>query len=85
VGTLQASAPLKRLGKEFDFAFGSYKNQDAVRSIVAFSRACQTARELKNATIGVLPYRCEQMTGTNVDEFSAKEGDRPGAEIYFDQ
>lgn len=73
VGALQASAPLKRLGKEFGFAFGSYKNQDAIKSIVAFSRACQTARELKNATIGVLPYRCDQMTGTYVDEFRLKK------------
>lgn len=73
VGALQASAPLKRLGKEFGFAFGSYKNQDAIRSIAAFSRACQTARELKNATVGILPYRCDQMTGTYVDEFRLKK------------
>jgi L-arabinose isomerase len=73
VGALQASAPLKRLGKKFGFAFGSYKNQDAIKNIVAFSRACQTARELRNATIGVLPYRCDQMTGTYVDEFRLKK------------
>ena len=73
VGALQASAPLKRLGKQFGFAFGSYKNQDAIRSIVAFSRACQTARELKNAMVGILPYRCDQMTGTYVDEFRLKK------------
>ena len=85
VGALQASAPLKRLGKKFGFAFGSYKNQDAIKSIVAFSRACQTARELKNATIGVLPYRCDQMTGTLRRRIPAKEGNRPGAEIHFRQ
>jgi L-arabinose isomerase len=73
VGAVQASAPLKRLGKKFAFAFGSYKNKDAIKSIVEFSRACKTARELKNATIGVLPYRCDQMTGTYVDEFRLKK------------
>jgi len=73
VGALQASAPLKRLGKEFGFAFGSYKNPDAIRSIVAFSKACHVARELKNSTVGILPYRCEQMTGTYVDEFRLRK------------
>ena len=73
VGALQASAPLKRLGKKFGFAFGSYKNPAAIKSVVEFSRACKTARELKNATIGVLPYRCDQMTGTYVDEFRLKK------------
>jgi L-arabinose isomerase len=72
VGALQASAPLKRLGKKFGFAFGSYHNQDAIAKIVAFSKACHTARELKSATVGVLPYRCDQMTGTFVDEFRLK-------------
>jgi L-arabinose isomerase len=73
VGALQASAPLKRLGKKFGVAFGSYKNREAIKSIVAFSKACQTARELTNTTIGVLPYRCDQMTGTHVDEFRLKK------------
>lgn len=73
VGALQASAPLKRLGKKFGFAFGSYKNRDAISSIVAFSKASKIARDLKTTTIGILPYRCDQMTGTYVDEFRLKK------------
>jgi L-arabinose isomerase len=73
VGALQASGPLKRLGKGFGFAFGSYKNPDAIKSIVVFSKACHTARELENTTVGILPYRCEQMTGTYVDEFRLRK------------
>lgn len=69
VGTLQASGPLKRLQRRFGFAFGSYADPAAIRSIVAFARAAQAARALRRVTIGVLPYRCDQMTGTYVDEF----------------
>jgi L-arabinose isomerase len=73
VGALQASAPLKRLGKKFGFACGSYQNTEALRRIVEFSKASRTARELRAATVGVLPYRCDQMTGTFVDEFRLKK------------
>ena len=69
VGAVQASGPLKRLGTKFGFVFGSPENPKTVRKIVAFSKAAQTARALKKVTIGILPYRCDQMTGTYVDEF----------------
>lgn len=72
VGAVQSSGPLKRLGKKFGFAFGSPENPQTVRKIVAFSKAAQVASALKKVTIGVLPYRCDQMTGTYVDEFRLK-------------
>ncbi len=73
VGALQASGPLKRLGARFGFAFGSYEDPQAIRCIVAYSKAARAARDLKKAVIGVLPYRCDQMTGTYVDEFRLKK------------
>ncbi len=73
VGALQASGPLKRLGTRFGFAFGSYDDPQAIRRIVAYSKAARVARDLKKAVIGVLPYRCDQMTGTYVDEFRLKK------------
>jgi L-arabinose isomerase len=73
VGALQASGPLKRLGKPFGFAFGSYADPNAIAKIVAFGKAAKVARDLKAARIGVLPYRCPQMTGTYVDEFRLKK------------
>jgi L-arabinose isomerase len=69
VGALQASGPLKRLGKRFGFAFGAPEDDEAMHKIGAFARAAAVARSLRQATIGVLPYRCDQMTGTYVDEF----------------
>jgi L-arabinose isomerase len=73
VGALQASGPLKRLGRRFGFAFGPYDDLTAIRQVVAFGRAAQVARSLRNVKIGVLPYRCDQMTGTYVDEFRVRQ------------
>ncbi len=73
VGALQASGPLKRLGRRFGFAFGSSDDPQAIRRIIAYARAARVAKDLRKATIGVLPYRCDQMTGTYVDEFRLKK------------
>lgn len=73
VGALQASAPLKRLGKKFGFVFGSYENRDALKRVGEFSKAGKIAKDLRNIKVGVLPYRCDQMTGTYVDEFRLKK------------
>jgi L-arabinose isomerase len=81
VGALQASGPLKRLGAKFGFAFGSYQSQATVDRIAAFCKAACVARSLKGARIGVLPYRCDQMTGTYVDEFRLKK--EIGAELVY--
>jgi L-arabinose isomerase len=72
VGSLQASGPLKRLGRRFVTAFGSYGNDQTIQHIASFARAARLAQELKHAVIGVLPYRCDQMSGTYVDEFRLK-------------
>jgi L-arabinose isomerase len=69
VGALQASGPLKRLGRRFSIAFGSYQNPRMLQQIIHFARAAAVSRDLQSARIGVLPYRCDQMTGTYVDEF----------------
>jgi L-arabinose isomerase len=73
VGALQASGPLKRLGKRFGFAFGSYQDEGTIRTIAAFGQAARVARDLRGVRIGVLPYRCDQMTGTYIDEFRLKK------------
>jgi len=69
VGILQASGPLKRLGRKFAFAFGSYANPETIGGIAAFARAARLAGRLRSVRIGVLPYRCDLMTGTYIDEF----------------
>jgi L-arabinose isomerase len=81
VGALQASGPLKRLGKRFSIAFGSYENSMTIQQIIRFSRAAAVARDLQTARIGVLPYRCDQMTGTYVDEFRLRH--EIGAQLKY--
>jgi L-arabinose isomerase len=81
VGALQASGPLKRLGKRFGFAFGSHEDEGTIRQIAAYARAAKVARELRGVRIGVLPYRCDQMTGTWVDEFRLRK--EIGAELTY--
>lgn len=81
VGTVQASAPLKRMGKTFGFVFGSYKNKKTVKKIVDYSKAAKLASDLRKVTIGLLPYRCDAMTGTYVDEFRLKK--EIGPEIKY--
>jgi len=73
VGAVQASAPLKRLGLNPIFTVGSCSSKRAIADILCFGRAAKVIRDLKSLRIGVLPYRCDQMTGTYVDEFRLKK------------
>ena len=68
VGVLQASGPVKRMGRRVSFAYGLPSEPLVQRRIVAFAKAAQAAGGLRSLTIGVLPYRCDQMSGTWVDE-----------------
>lgn len=73
VGAVQTSAPLKRMKKNFGFVFGSHKNKNTIKEIVDYSQAAKLANDLKKVTVGILPNRCEQMTGTYVDEFRLRK------------
>jgi L-arabinose isomerase len=68
VGCVQHSGALKRLGKSYGFICGP-PDQGVVQEIRDHAQAAQVARSPKTSTIGLLPYRCELMTGTYVDEF----------------
>jgi L-arabinose isomerase len=69
VGTLQHSAVLKRLWQNFGFVVGSLDNTSAMEQLRDYADSARVAKTLRKATIGLLPYRCELMTGTFVDEF----------------
>lgn len=81
VGALQASGPLKRLGRKFAAAFGSDRDPRCLATIFAFARAAAVAHDLRQARIGVLPYRCDQMSGTYVDEFRLRH--EIGPELHY--
>jgi len=81
VGAVQASGPLKRMGKNFGFVFGSHQNKETIKKIVDYSQAAKLAAGLKKMTIGILPSECNQMSGTFVDEFRLRK--ELGPEIKY--
>jgi L-arabinose isomerase len=68
VGMAQYSGLLKRMGKRAGFVCGSPESPALLQEIEEHASAAHEARQLKRATIGLVPYRCEVMTGTHVDE-----------------
>ena len=68
VGTVQASGPLKRMGRKFGFVSGSARDGETINRIIAYARAAQVVSKLKKTVVGLLPSTCEQMSGTHVDE-----------------
>ena len=69
VGTLQSSIVIKKLGKDFDFVIGSPDDDNVINAITEYAEVAHMIRELKDIKIGLLPYRCEVMMDTYVDEF----------------
>ena len=81
VGTLQASGPLHRRGVRFSFVYGTHRDSETVYQIAAFARAAAVRRSLRGARVGILPYRCDQMSGTWVDEVRLR--DEIGPEVSY--
>lgn len=69
VGTLQSSIVIKKLGKDFNFVIGSPDDDNVINTITEYAEVAHLIRELKGIKIGLLPYRCEVMLDTYVDEF----------------
>jgi L-arabinose isomerase len=69
VGSLQGSASLKKFGKKFKLVIGEAGDSAAMAKIASYSKAAMVKSVLKNSTIGLLPFRNDQMRGTIFDEF----------------
>lgn len=67
VGAVQHSGLLKRLGRTFDTVVGP-ATAPVLAQIACHARAARLVRALRSVTIGLLPGRCDCMTGTWVDE-----------------
>lgn len=79
VCTLQLSGMLKREGRWYRSVAGPLGDEEVYRGIGAWARALAAARRLRGQRIGVLPFRCEQMSTTYVDEFELRR--RYGLEL----
>jgi len=69
VGALQLSGLLKKMGRRYDVVFGHQEDPQCVKGLDDYAVAARVANDLRRVTIGLLPYRCPQMTGTYTDEF----------------
>jgi len=69
VGALQGSGSLKRFGKKFKLVMGRADEDRTVSKIVSFAKAAMVKNILKDSTIGLLPFRNDQMKSTCMDEY----------------
>jgi L-fucose isomerase-like protein len=72
VCTLQLSGMLKRERRWFHSVAGPLGEELTYRRIGGWARALAVAGRLRGLRIGVLPFRCEQMSTTYVDEFELR-------------
>jgi L-arabinose isomerase len=69
VASLQMSGFLRREGYQYVSISGYYRADDLYEEILDHCKAFAIQRSLKHTKCGVLPFRCDQMTTTYVDEF----------------
>ena len=81
VGTLQASGFLKREAYCYRSVSGFYGDKHVYEEIRDHVLAFAIRKSLRNTVCGVLPFRCEQMSTTYVDEFGLRV--RYGVELHY--
>jgi len=73
VGTLQLSGFLKREGYPFQAVSGYYKDPAFYEQIKDYANALMVKQQLKRVICGILPFPCDQMSTTYVDEFNIRK------------
>ena len=81
VGILQWSGFLKREGYEYRTISGYYRDKEVYDEIKENCLALAVLKSLKSARCGVLPFRCDVMSTTYVDEFRIR--DLYGVELVY--
>lgn len=69
VGALQGSGSIKRFNKKFKLVIGEANNDQTISEIISFAKASKVKNVLKDSTIGLLPFRNDQMKSTYMDEY----------------
>jgi L-fucose isomerase-like protein len=72
VCTTQLSGMLRREGTAYRSIAGHAEDPRVYREIGAFARAAATRARLRDARIGMLPFPCDQMSSTWVDELGLR-------------
>jgi L-fucose isomerase-like protein len=81
VCTMQLSGMLVREGIEFHSVEGHAEDPAVFEEIAWFAAAAAVKRSLAGARVGVLPFPCDQMSTTWVDQFALRA--RYGVELRF--
>jgi L-arabinose isomerase len=81
VCTMQLSGMLKREGTDFMSVAGHAEDAAVYQELRSLACAMAVRRMLKNARIGVLPFPCDQMSATWVDEFGLRA--RYGVQLRY--
>jgi L-fucose isomerase-like protein len=69
VGAFESLGTLRNLGARFAFTYGAPDDPRSLADLETAARAARVRRLLREARIGLLPARNEQMQSTFVDEF----------------
>jgi L-arabinose isomerase len=72
VGTLQVSGFLKREGYVYQTVTGYYKDAGMYETIKDYCNASMVSSSLKNTVCGLVPFPCNQMSTTFIDEFKIR-------------
>ncbi|UCF97074.1 MAG: hypothetical protein JSV89_18155 [Spirochaetaceae bacterium] len=81
VCTLQLSGMLRREGYNYRSIVGHAGDEQLWRELENRTRAMAIARSLRGLRVGVLPFPCDQMSTTYVDEFDLRA--RYGVELRY--
>ena len=81
VCTMQLSGALRREGIPFVSVAGHAQDPAALQEIEWLARAMAARRALRTARVGLLPFRCEHMSSTWVDELGLRS--RYGAQVIY--
>ncbi|OHD72619.1 MAG: hypothetical protein A2177_02440 [Spirochaetes bacterium RBG_13_68_11] len=80
-GTSALRKPLEDMGLRFRYLYEVHDRPPRMERVVAWAKACRTARELEGAKVGQMGYRDMQLYGTMFDGVSLRS--RIGVEVEF--
>jgi L-arabinose isomerase len=72
VCTMQLSGMLRREGRNYQTVAGHVNDPALIAEIRALTGAMAVRREMRGASIGLLPFPCDQMSTTWIDEFALR-------------
>lgn len=72
VAALQFSGMLKREGRRYRTVFGTHLDDAVYTALQDETQAMYIRRAIADVRIGVMPFRCDQMSTTYVDEFALR-------------